>query len=42
MSPTHEPPISIFLTGEEEADAQWDDHEEIAREAVAVEKGPRD
>jgi hypothetical protein len=40
MPPTHELPISICLTGEEEANAQGDDHEEIAREAVAVEKGP--
>ncbi len=42
MAPTPDPPVSICVTGKEEANAQRDDHEEITREAVAVGKGSRD
>jgi len=42
LAPTHWPPKSICLAGEEEANAQRDDHEKIARKAVSVKKGSRD
>ena len=40
MAPIPGTSISLCLTGGEETDAQRNDHEEVAREAVAVGEGP--
>ena len=41
MAPPPEPPRSICSSGEEIANAQGDNHEEIAREVVSVDEGSR-
>lgn len=41
MAPIPDPPMLICLPGKEEANAQRDDHEEIACKAVAVGEGSR-